>query len=538
MNRPVAAVSTVLIVIAILAAACSDTTLSTPTPSPLLPTVTSPATGTPRPLPSETPTATRTLTPTADVATETSTPPPPTMTATLTDTPLPPTPTSTATPKPSATPFPIPPPTWTPGGPGVLPTAFAISTPDPSLIPPQSTAIPTPVPLLQQPADTVNILLLGSDTANGSGLTDSMIVVSVDPTLPSVSMLSIPRDLYVFIPGWKMSRINTAHSHGQRVGYPGGGPGLLKATLEYNLGIPVHYYAHVDFSGFTRMIDTLGGVDVVVDCELHDTFPDPDAEGGQSDIDLTPGVYHLDGKTALWYARSRWNTNDYDRARRQQRVLRGMWAQIRQLGLLAKLPELWEDLTRTVDTDLSLENLVWLASVAGRLDADQAIKSRFIDGTVVTSWLTPEGAQVLLPDFNRIGPLIAEALAPPDTNRARQGWARVEVLNGTTWSDWGVLAADRLLWEGFQVVTLAPADRADYQQTLIVDLNETAKGSPLYLLARVLRVNQANILTPDAPSDELDFRVVVGYDFQPCYKSYWFGIHTMPTPTPTVTATP
>jgi len=381
-------------------------------------------------------------------------------------------------------------------------------------------------------------MLLGSDSAQGNGLTDSLIIVSVDPNTPSVSMLSIPRDLYVYVPGWKMSRINTAHSHGQSAGYPGGGPGLLKATLEYNLGIRVHFYAHADFNGFTRLIDTLGGVEVVVDCQLQDTFPDPDAEGGQTDIDLMPGVHHLDGKTALWYARSRWNTNDYDRARRQQRVLRGTWAQIKQLGLLAKLPELWDELTQTVQTDLSLDNVIWLASVAGRLDTDTAIKSRFIDGTVVTSWVTPEGAQVLLPDYARIGPLIAEALAPPDTNRARQGLARVEVFNGTTWSDWGVLAADRLLWEGFQVVQIGQAERADYQQTLIVDLTGTTKGSPVYWLARILRVSGANILTAEAPSDEVDFRAIVGYDYQPCYKSYWFGVHTTPTPTPTVTATP
>jgi LCP family protein required for cell wall assembly len=330
-----------------------------------------------------------------------------------------------------------------------------------------------------------------------------------------------------------MSRINTAHAHGQRVGYPGGGPGLVKATLEYNLGVRVHYYAHVDFAGFTRLVDTLGGVDVVVDCELHDTFPDPEAEEGQSDIDLMPGVHHLDGKQALWYARSRWKTNDYDRARRQQRVLRGMWAQIKQLGLLTKLPELWDELTRTVQTDLSLDDVLWLTAVGSRLDVDTAVKSRFIDGTVLQPWLTPEGAQVQLPDYDRIGPLIAEALAPPDTNRAPQGLTRVEVLNGTVWPDWAILAADRLLWEGFQVVRIGQADRVDHQQTSIVDLKETPKGSSVYWLARILRVDAANILPADAPSSEEDLQVIVGYDFQPCYKSYWYSVHTTPTPVPT-----
>jgi LCP family protein required for cell wall assembly len=452
-----------------------------------------------------------------------------------------PIPSSTVTARPTETDTPIPTntptPTTTPGGPGPLPTFAPIDTPDPSAVSPAPTTIPTPVPLLQQPADTVNVLLMGSDElSDDSGWrTDSLIVVSVDPNLPSISMLSIPRDLYVYVPGWKMSRVNTADSHGKQVGYPGGGPGLLKATLEYNLGIQIHYYARVDFEGFVKLVDTLGGIDVVVDCELQDTFPDPEAEDDQTDIDLEPGVHHLDGKSALWYTRSRWNTNDYDRGRRQQRVLRGMWAQIKQLGLVAKLPELWDDLTQTVQTDLSLDNMLWLAAVASRLDTDTAIKSRFIDGTVVQSWLTPEGAQVLLPDYERIGPLIADALAPPETSRARQVIAQVEVLNGTVWSDWAVLAADRLLWEGFEVVRIGQADRADYQQTLIVNLTETAKGSPVSLLARILRVSGADIVPADEPDTDADFRVIVGHDYQPCYKSYWYAVHTTPTPTPTPT---
>jgi hypothetical protein len=171
------------------------------------------------------------------------------------------------------------------------------------------------------------------------------------------------------------------------------------------------------------------------------------------------------------------------------------------------------------------------------LDIDTAIKSRFIDGTVLVPWLTPEGAQVQLPDYARIGPLIAEALAPPDTNRAKQGLARVEVLNGTAWPDWAVLVADRLLWEGFQVVQIGQADRTDYQQTLIVDQMATTKGSPISWLARVLRVAGTNIVPSDTSSEEADFRVIVGYDFQPCYKSYWFNAHPAPSPVPTAPPT-
>ena len=103
------------------------------------------------------------------------------------------------------------------------------------------------------------------------------------------------------------------------------------------------------------------------------------------------------------------------------------------------------------------------------------------------------------------------------------------------WPDWAILAADRLLWEGFQVVNIGNADRADYQQTLIVDLKETTKGSPVSRLARMLRVDGTNVLPAENSSAEVDFRVIVGYDYLPCYKSYWYSVHTTPTPTPTVT---
>ncbi len=444
------------------------------------------------------------------------------------------TPTATVTPSATTTPTstPSPTPETTPNGPGLLPTAIPVDV--------QDAYLPTPVPLVEQSQDSINILLMGTDTSTGNWRTDTLIVVSVHPDRPSVSILSIPRDLYVYIPGWRMGRINTADYHGEQVGYPGGGPGLVKATIEYNLGIRVHYYARADFQGFVDILDTIGGVDVIVDCELHDTFPDPDAAAGQTDIDLLPGVHHLDAKQALWYARSRWNTNDFDRGRRQQRVLRGAFRQVKQLGLLTKTPELWDDLTQTVETDLPLDTALWLASVATRLNSDIAIKSRFIDFTVVREWLTPQGAAVLMPVYEKIQPLVAEALAPTDTARARQGQVRVEVLNGTTWSAWGTLAADRLLWEGFEVVRIGQADRDDYGQTLIVDLTETEKGSPVSYLASVMRVDESNVLRSDALADSqlapalfenaegVDFRVVVGHDYMPCYTTYWRAVHRTP----------
>jgi LCP family protein required for cell wall assembly len=439
--------------------------------------------------------------------------------------------TVTPTPPPTGTSTPVPSPL--PQATQPNPTTVFTPVPEPATPTPPAN-VPTPVPLVEQSQDAVNILLMGSDTTTGNWRTDTLIVASVHPEPPAVSLLSIPRDLYVYVPGWQMGRINTVDYRGERMGYPGGGPGLLKSTIEYNLGIPIDFYARVNFDGFVEILDILGGVDVVVDCALHDTFPDPDAPGGKSDIDLLPGVHHLDAKRALWYARSRWNTNDFDRGRRQQRVLRSAFQQIRQLGLLTQVPELWDQMLGALQTDLPLDTALWLASIGSRLGSETAVKSRFIDGTVIREWTTASGAAVLLPVYERIRPLVTEALAPSDAARARQAQAQVEVFNATGRADWGILVADRLLWEGFEVTNIGEVDDTRYPQTMILDLSEEEKGSPVAYLARVLRVTDQNIHKSEAllelslpPVNEgTEFRVIVGQDYLPCYKSYWWALHS------------
>src|SRR5574337_1150486 len=154
--------------------------------------------------------------------------------------------------------------------------ALITETPTPGCTPPPpappSIPIPEPMPQLHLDKDIVNILLLGRDTARGSNSyrTDVIIVVSINKKTNSVTLLTIPRDLYVYIPGWTMNRINTASLHGDAIGYPGGGVALLEQTILYNLGIPIHGWARIDFDGFKEVVDLLGGVDIPVSCEMTD----------------------------------------------------------------------------------------------------------------------------------------------------------------------------------------------------------------------------------------------------------------------------
>jgi LCP family protein required for cell wall assembly len=367
-----------------------------------------------------------------------------------------------------------------------------------------------------------------------------------------LTLLSFPRDLWVYVPDWRWQRINLADGRGESSGFPGGGPGLLKQTIQYNFGIPVHYYARVDFTGYKKLIDAVGGVDVVADCPLYDIFPDvPDGQTdiingdalssvitGTIDIPIA-GVYHLDGKHALWYARSRKTTSDFDRSRRQQRVLRSLWDEVQQQALIPQLPQLWDALTQAVETDLGFNDVIYLADVGSRISPAH-MRSRFIDGSMLTWHVTETGANVLLYDYAEVAPYLDETFAPLPRNIASQAPAWVDVQNGTAHEDWARVAADRLSWEGYNVYAWSQAD-APRAQTTIIDYSANAKGSRLEALASLFEVAAENIVRQPDPESPFSYRVIVGDDWEPCQRpsrGRWPAPPPTPTATPTTTITP
>lgn len=376
---------------------------------------------------------------------------------------------------------------------------------------------PTAVPQVMLPPDTVTVLLLGSDQRERQShwRTDTIILVAVNTRSHTAGLLSVPRDLWVYIPTHGYERINTAELWGELGKYPGGGSALIKKTMEYNLGLPVHYYVRVGFQGFIKIIDTLGGVTVEVDCPLSDRFPDQDSPTGFYDLDLSPGIYHMDGKEALYYSRSRLSTSDYDRSRRQQKVIKGIWQQALRLDILPKIPQLWQALSDSFQTDLSLEQVLTLAYLGTQMEP-QNIHGHFIDGTMVTGWITPQGAQVLLPNYEKIRQVVDQFLAPPPLDLVWAEGARVEVLNGTDLADWTALVASRLRWQGVQVVSTGPADRFDYQESLIIDYTDKPHTSAL--LAQVLYLPSGRIQRQLNFSSPVDIRIILGRDFQPCHR--------------------
>ncbi len=416
---------------------------------------------------------------------------------------------------------------------GVITTLVALAYPSPprsdAQSPPTGTPAPTPVarptltPIRQTPTpaptldpsdyDIINIALLGSDTRGGGSFrTDTIVIVSINRTEGTVSMLSIPRDLYVYIPGSGMQRINTAFYRGIEVDWPGGGPALFKDTVLYNLGIPLDYYALVDFDGFRQIIDTLGGVEVPVDCPLTDWRY---MDGEWVSYFLPVGVHLMDGDTALWFARARTSSNDFHRNRRQQMLLRAIWRRALSLNILPQLPQLWSQITDVVETDIGLVQALELAPLAWELDTSR-IESHFLGPNETDFAHSPGGASVLVPVWEPMSTVLEHFYTPPTQNRLAAERPTIEVLNGTPFERWDEVAADRLAWEGFSPTAAGPADSQDYQDTVLYDYTGRRKGSSLELLMAVLNVSEENVVIEPDPNREVDFRVVLGTSYNSC----------------------
>ena len=275
---------------------------------------------------------------------------------------------------------------------------------------PSPTLPPTSVPW--QGSDRVNILLMGIDRRPGEPFisrTDSMIVISINPETEKVSMLSVPRDLYVMLPGRGRDRINTAYVYGSTGNNPAGGAALAMQTIEYNLGIPINHYVLVDFSAVTNGIDLLGGVDVNVPYTINDpTYPSMNY--GYDPLYIPAGLQHFDGTTALKYARTRHQDTDFGRARRQQQLILAVRDKAVGLGIgsmLQQAPAFYQQLEQGIRTDLSLEQMIRLATTLSGIPAEN-IHTQVLDQRYVSAHVTEQGAQVLILNNAVVTPLIQQ----------------------------------------------------------------------------------------------------------------------------------
>lgn len=290
-------------------------------------------------------------------------------------------------------------------GTGVTPFRFGgqVSTPGARLELPGTP--PPPLPAVEpQPwsgFERVTVLIMGLDERDllarqGPGRTDSMMVISYDPLTQRASMLSIPRDLYVEIPGFGHDRINTAYPKGEASRLPGGGPALAMQTVESVIGVPIQYYMIIHFSAFERMIDEIGGIDVLV-TERIKISPI-----GRPSVWLEAKAYHLDGAEALAYARARTGPQgDFARARRQQQVALAILDRLLSIDviptLFARAPILYHELSRGIQTNLTLDQMVSLGWTAYRIPRDRIHSGVIAPPNMVGFHTLPGGANVLRP---------------------------------------------------------------------------------------------------------------------------------------------
>lgn len=503
-----------------------------------------------------------------------------------TDTAVTPTPTA-ATPAPEHTPNPAPtldrPPTQTP-----IPSVTPIPTETPTSVPQSNpvlsvtepvvregmatpaTAVPTPVPTfaVENASDFTNILLLGSDEPLGSGeKSDTIIIVTINRRIPSATMLSIPRDLFVYIPGRTMGKINTATFYGVET---------LKQTILYNFGIPIHYYGRVDFAGFESVVDAVDGVDIAVNCQFRGwqlISPDLDPEDADNwhVVTLDPAIYHMDGATALWYVRARKLSplGDFDRGRRQQQVLRAMLNQAVEKGLISQVPTLWNTYRSSVETDLDIGRMLQLAALApgirnnGILNLYLAGKTEPWSYTLVTGQngeneengengensendagetdvndqngepgengenaVTGITISALLPIWE--GPdMMAETFGrlykTPALNRATRPPITVEIVNASGNPDMALLAADNLAWYGFvPMLSQAQTTATENVATTVTYYGPNLKGAFSDLLAFVLNVPVEDILINSAETLDANYRLIIGADYNPCIAGQVF----------------
>jgi LCP family protein required for cell wall assembly len=189
--------------------------------------------------------------------------------------------------------------------------------------------------------DRITVLVLGIDERAQEEAdfwrTDTIMLGTLDPVTMKAGVLSIPRDLWVHIPGYTENRINTAHALGDAYDHPGGGPALVVQTIEYNLGIEIDYYVRFNFQAFVELVDRIGGIEIEVPEDINDPcYPTPDY--GCEELHIAAGPQHFFGEMALKYARVRYSEGgDFDRARRQQQVVLAIFERVTQLNLLPQL---------------------------------------------------------------------------------------------------------------------------------------------------------------------------------------------------------
>lgn len=433
--------------------------------------------------------------------------------------------------------------------PGMAPATCAAASPSlpddgPAANQPQATPPPTEavdVPETAAPqwdgASRINIVffgLRGGDPATSPDCplcTDTIIVFTLDPINRTAGMINVPRDLYVNIPGFGYSRINTAWTDGDRARLPGGGPGLAMRTVSQVLGVPIQYYAQVDFNTFIKFVDMIHGVDVYNDENLFLQK----LGGGQDGIRITCcGMRHLNGQAALAYARCRHAEQgcadgDIGRSRRQQKIILGLREKVFSPEyfplLISKAPELYQLFSAGIRTNLTLQDGIKLAYLVKDIPPSQIQQGLIDDDKVIygnVKFDKGPAASILMPIPDKIRELrdqifatggLASPIAQGEAAALMQAdAARVRVTNSSGTPKLDASTAQFLITQGMNVTELG-APRGATSRTVVI-----IYSPKLYTLRYLIQplgmiAGGSQIVFKPDPAETVDLEIRLGNDW-------------------------
>jgi len=425
--------------------------------------------------------------------------------------------------------------TQAPASPAITGTAgIANTTPVPTN---SNVLMPGPTAVPWDGASRVNILMMGldygdwagrNDSTSGASRTDSMILFTIDPVSKTAGMLSIPRDMWVDIPGFDYGPINTAYFLGDAFKMPGGGPGVAVATVEEFLGVPIQYYAQIDFSAFAKFIDEMGGITINVPNTMHLSLI-----GSPSVFEIKPGVQTLDGPTLLAYARDRHDdakggyTDDYARSLRQQQVIMAIRDQILQAKMLptliAKAPAMFQDLSSGIRTNMQLDQVITLAELAATIDTSKIKKGLIDDKSVYNAQVVlTDGTNkaVLVPIPDKIAAIrdyvfttnsaIKPGAGNDQTELVRSEKTRISIQNATGQAGLAARTVEYFKALGLNVVDQEVAAQPQSTSSIII---YTGKPYTIRYLVSLLKIPDTQIINKFNPDSPIDIELILGTDW-------------------------
>jgi len=410
----------------------------------------------------------------------------------------------------------------------------------PVVVTPASTTISAPQVDLPAPwdgASRVNILFMGLDyrdvadaagfTTQGPARTDTMILLTIDPLTKTAGAISIPRDLWINIPGFGYGKINQAYYFGELYKLPGGGAQLAMDTVSSFLGVKIDYFAWIEFSTFIHVIDRIGGIYICI--------PEPITVGlyDQDGVhNLPAGCQTLSGIDALGYARNRYTANgDVDRSSRQMQVIKALRDKIASpdnwASLVSESPAIYQEFSKGIHTNLSLTDGLKLAALLRVIPANQ-IQLKVIDYTMMTDTKSPDGLDILRPFTDKVrvlrdevfggGSLGPEASGDP-TQLMKDEAAKVVVINGTGTAGLAARTGDYLTAQGMNVIAVGNTTnypdnyKSPFPDRTIIIVHSGKPYAIKYLQVLMKFDSSSQIIFDFDPAAPEDILIGLGYDW-------------------------